>query len=301
MGKTKWYSDDDAFSPRHDARSGQGAAHNRRRANVPGRYSGQKQHAQPLPLAFKMFFRRLRRNWVAFHFQLNRLTLGAFRRQAAFKLGLLALVGYLLFGTDDVFSTIISRDVRTEFVSNEEETTFDVGGGGSVPKGKSLKNKAKNDAAPVGPDDVFDAQARDYVARFHDIAIGEMQKYGIPASISLAQGLVESRAGTSRLARSNNNHFGMKCFSRNCRKGHCSNFTDDSHKDFFRIYQNPWESWRAHSIMLSTGRYSSLKQYGRDYRKWAYGLKRLGYATNSTYAEKIIGMIERYELHQYDQ
>lgn len=248
-----------------------------------------------------MLLRRLRRNWLAFQFRFNLITLGAFRKQAAFKLSLLALVGYLLFGSEEILPDFVSREVRTEFVSNEEETTFDVGGGDS-PLGvkKKPKGKSKNDAAPVGPDGVFDTQARDYIERFHDIAIAEMQKYGIPASISLAQGLVESRAGTSRLARSNNNHFGMKCFSRNCRKGHCSNFTDDSHKDFFRIYQNPWESWRAHSIMLASGRYASLKKYGRDYRKWAYGLKRLGYATNSTYAEKIIGMIERYDLHRFD-
>ena len=128
-----------------------------------------------------------------------------------------------------------------------------------------------------------------------------MRQYGVPASISLAQGLIESRAGTSKLAVENNNHFGMKCFSRNCRKGHCTNFTDDSHKDFFLKFTNPWDSWRKHSQMISTGRYARLKRYGRDYRAWANGLKSVGYATDRGYASKLIGVIERYELYQYDR
>ena len=91
-----------------------------------------------------------------------------------------------------------------------------------------------------------------------------MEKYGIPASISLAQGLIESRAGSSKLAVNNNNHFGIKCFSRHCRKGHCTNFTDDTHKDFFRKFPSPWESWRAHSQLLSSGRYTKLRKNGRS-------------------------------------
>ena len=137
--------------------------------------------------------------------------------------------------------------------------------------------------------------------RFKKVAIDEMGKYGIPASISLAQGLIESRAGTSKLAVENNNHFGIKCFSRNCKKGHCTNFTDDTHKDFFRKFKTPWESWHAHSQLLASGRYAKLRRYGRDYRKWAYGLKAIGYATDRTYAEKLIGIIERYDLHKYDR
>ena len=127
-----------------------------------------------------------------------------------------------------------------------------------------------------------------------------MRKFGVPASISLAQGLIESRAGSSKLAKTNNNHFGMKCFSRKCKKGHCSNFTDDTHKDFFRIFDNAWDSWRAHSQMISTGRYAKLKKYGHDYRKWANGLKSVGYATDRNYAEKLIGVIEKYNLNRFD-
>lgn len=140
-----------------------------------------------------------------------------------------------------------------------------------------------------------------YVKRFAKVAQTEMTKYGIPASIVLAQGLLESDAGDSRLAVKNNNHFGVKCFSRSCRKGHCSNFTDDSHKDFFRIYQSPWESYRAHSHLLNAPRYKNLYKLGRtDYQGWAMGLKRAGYATDKFYGEKLINLIQELNLHQYD-
>lgn len=159
----------------------------------------------------------------------------------------------------------------------------------------------ENEAAPVSAKEVFSGDVNEYVERFDDIARQEMHKYGIPASISLAQGLIESRAGSSKLAVNNNNHFGIKCFSQSCKKGHCTNFKDDTHKDFFRKFKSPWESWRAHSQLLASGRYTRLKKYGRDYRKWAYGLKSAGYATDRTYAEKLIGIIERYELYKYDR
>ncbi len=142
-----------------------------------------------------------------------------------------------------------------------------------------------------------------YVKRFFQVAQTEMDKFGIPASITLAQGLLESNVGESKLATNNNNHFGIKCFSRSCRKGHCSNFTDDSHKDFFRKYKSAWESYRAHSLLLKhTSRYERLFGLGeKDYRAWAKGLSKAGYATDKRYAEKLINLIEDLKLHQYDR
>jgi len=141
-----------------------------------------------------------------------------------------------------------------------------------------------------------------YVQRFRKVAQTEMEKFGIPASITLAQGLIESNCGESRLATSNNNHFGIKCFSRKCRKGHCSNFTDDSHKDFFRKYKSAWESYRSHSYLLQADRYKPLKKLAKsDYEGWAKGLKKAGYATDEHYAEKLIQLIEDLDLHQYDR
>lgn len=144
------------------------------------------------------------------------------------------------------------------------------------------------------------ANQEEYIQRFAHVAVAEMHKFGIPASISLAQGLIESKYGQSELTKVANNHFGIKCFSKKCKKGHCINFADDSHKDYFVKYKTAWESWRAHSIVLM-GRYKSLKKHGKNYKAWAYGLKKLGYATSRTYAEDLIRLIEKYNLHKYDK
>jgi len=145
----------------------------------------------------------------------------------------------------------------------------------------------------------FEAAAPGYIERFAPIAVQEMEKYGIPASISLAQGLLESRAGTSKLATQTNNHFGLKCFSRGCKKGHCKNFTDDTHKDFFLNYAGgPWGSWRQHSLLLSQGRYKKL--HGRDWQGWADGLQAVGYATDNGYAAALKRIIKDYNLARFD-
>ena len=141
-----------------------------------------------------------------------------------------------------------------------------------------------------------------YVKRFRKVAQAEMRKYGIPASITLAQGLIESNAGESRLTKLNNNHFGMKCFSKKCNKGHCSNFNDDSHKDFFRKYETAWHSFRAHSLLLLNKRYRRLFRLKlTDYKGWATGLQKAGYATDPKYAQKLIHIIEELQLYQYDR
>jgi flagellum-specific peptidoglycan hydrolase FlgJ len=155
----------------------------------------------------------------------------------------------------------------------------------SAPKTASEKRKA----------------CEEYIQRFYKIAQTEMYKFKIPASITLAQGLLESNAGNSRLARQNNNHFGMKCFSTKCKNGHCSNFTDDTHKDFFRKYGTAWESFREHSQLLVRPKYKPLQQYGMDYKKWAQGLENAGYATNKQYAEGLIRLIKEFELYKYDK
>ncbi len=141
----------------------------------------------------------------------------------------------------------------------------------------------------------------DYIATFAPIAIKEMKKYGIPASVTLAQGLLESNVGDSKLATRNNNHFGIKCFSKNCKHGHCTNYTDDSHKDFFRKYKNSLESYQEHGKFLQKPRYQSLKKYSStDYRNWAHGLRKAGYATDKKYAPKLIKIIESLNLQRFD-
>lgn len=143
---------------------------------------------------------------------------------------------------------------------------------------------------------------KSYVARFAPVAVAEMRRTGLPASITLAQGLLESDAGLSKLAKTTNNHFGVKCFSKKCKKGHCMNFTDDSHKDFFLHYSNVWESYRAHTDFLkNSNRYAQLFDLGAHaYRQWAKGLANAGYASDPQYANKLIAIIQQLGLDQYD-
>lgn len=252
----------------------------------------------PVPELFRLVWVRVRRSWIAFKFQFNRYSMGVFNRNALLKLGAIAgLVYYLVLPSGNEEGGLASRSI---FGSGKiVETSLDVVSDNKKPA--LTKRSRQNQAAPVAASEMAGGESSEYIDRFSKIAIGEMEKYGIPASISLAQGLIESRSGSSKLAVNNNNHFGIKCFSRQCRKGHCSNFTDDTHKDFFRKFNNPWESWREHSKLLASGRYKKLRKYGRDYRQWAYGLKSVGYATDRTYAEKLIGIIERYDLQRFDR
>lgn len=142
--------------------------------------------------------------------------------------------------------------------------------------------------------------AEAYIARFKDIAISEMDEYGIPASIKLAQALLESGNGNSSLARNSNNHFGIKCTT--SWQGRTVLKSDDHINDCFRVYNNPEESFRDHSEFLLRARYAGLFKLDKDdYVGWARGLKSAGYATNPRYAELLISLIERYDLHQYDK
>ena len=139
-----------------------------------------------------------------------------------------------------------------------------------------------------------------YVGRYEKVALAEMKKYGIPASITLAQGLLESDAGHSDLAQESDNHFGIKC-RRKCRGCTCRNYSDDDIYDMFRVFDSVWESYREHSLLLNGSRYRHLLKLDKtDYKAWAHGLKKAGYATDKRYAEKLIQIIEALKLYRYD-
>ena len=139
-----------------------------------------------------------------------------------------------------------------------------------------------------------------YVDNFKEIAKNNMKTHGIPASITLAQGILESGAGKGKLAQSANNHFGIKCHTG--WTGESVKHDDDAAQECFRKYQHPSESYRDHSLFLTTRtRYSNLFKLDKgDYEAWAKGLKAAGYATDVKYPDKLIGLIERFELYKYD-
>ena len=215
------------------------------------------------------------------------------------RIVLIGFVGFLMVRKDLSFSISMGDAIHQQVAGNFSQHT------GFVNHTAPAEPDLFMDPEFLGNKNVSSDQKKEncklYIQRFSKTAQSEMEQFGIPASITLAQGLLESNAGQSKLAVQNNNHFGMKCFSKKCTKGHCSNFEDDHHKDFFRKYETTWESFRAHSNLLQGKRYKHLKNLGtRDYVSWATGLQKAGYATDKRYAKKLIRLIESFNLQQYD-
>ncbi len=139
----------------------------------------------------------------------------------------------------------------------------------------------------------------DYIEAYSDMAVAEQERSGIPASITLAQGLLESAAGRSTLAREGNNHFGIKCHKE--WEGASMLRSDDEPDECFRVYDSPAESFADHTRFLQRRRYERLFDLDPgDYAGWAKGLRECGYATDPNYAERLITIIERYGLSSYD-
>ncbi len=142
-------------------------------------------------------------------------------------------------------------------------------------------------------------EVNNYIITYKDIAIREMQRSGVPAAITLAQGILESSSGSSELVQLSNNHFGIKC--KNNWTGETVRHDDDERKECFRKYPTAEDSYRDHSDFLrSNDRYASLFTLDPlDYSGWAYGLKQAGYATESNYPQALVKLIEDYHLQDY--
>ena len=163
----------------------------------------------------------------------------------------------------------------------------------------SRNNKQIEKAANKSNPDFKSQTTLSYIQLFKDVAIEEMNRYGIPASITLAQGIIESGSGNSSLARYANNHFGIKCTSDWKGKGYYKD--DDKADDCFRVYKDARESYKDHSEFLKRKRYSFLFELDKnDYKNWAKGLKQAGYATNPNYPNLLINVIDKYQLYKYD-
>jgi LysM repeat protein len=141
----------------------------------------------------------------------------------------------------------------------------------------------------------------EYIEQYSGVAISEMKRSGVPASITLAQGILESASGNSHLAKEGNNHFGIKC-GKNW-KGKTILWDDDAKQECFRKYNSDEESFVDHSdFLLNSPRYAFLFELDiTDYESWCYGLRKAGYATSHTYAEKLISLIEKHKLYEFDK
>ncbi len=172
------------------------------------------------------------------------------------------------------------KDDKQQLVFKESDEIFD-------------KFKKKNE-------DKLNHYTLEYIDTYKYIAIEKMMEYGIPASITLAQGILESRSGRSELTRKANNHFGIKCHKD--WKGKKVRYDDDRRRECFRKYASPEGSFNDHSMFLTTrSRYEGLfKLKPDDYKAWAKGLKKAGYATDRRYPKKLIALIEDYHLYVFD-
>ncbi len=181
-----------------------------------------------------------------------------------------------------------ARNVSTklEKVKVEEPTTFDGKKVEEVEKAPKIKAPKINSTTH-------------YISVYKDVAVSEMKKYGIPASITLAQGILESGSGKGTLAVKANNHFGIKCHDW---KGKKVYHDDDRRQECFRKYKSANKSFRDHSEFLAyRKRYAKLFQLDKDdYKGWAKELRRAGYATDKRYPQKLIALIDRYELYKFD-
>jgi flagellum-specific peptidoglycan hydrolase FlgJ len=180
---------------------------------------------------------------------------------------------------------------------------------GQIYEGAKEESKSSSDESVYSKSEILEATTRvkvttamvlDYINQYKDIAKNNMSQYGIPASIILGQGILESGAGTGPLSALANNHFGIKCHAE--WTGPSVKYDDDAAQECFRKYDVPAESFQDHALFLTTrSRYASLFELDKDdYKAWARGLKNAGYATDSKYPEKLIGIIERYQLGKYD-
>lgn len=165
---------------------------------------------------------------------------------------------------------------------------------------ETITTSPKKEVVPEKKIKTFSDPKLAYIHRYRDIAMNEMRQYKIPASITLAQGILESRSGQSELTRKSNNHFGIKCH-----KGWTGGRTyhdDDEKGECFRVYKYPEKSFKDHSLFLAERtRYQDLfKLKITDYKGWAKGLRKAGYATDKAYPQKLIKIVEDYELYKYD-
>lgn len=153
----------------------------------------------------------------------------------------------------------------------------------------------------VNPNLSYAEVVANYIESYAGIAKDKMKEYGIPASITLAQGILESGAGRGELSRKANNHFGIKCHE--AWTGERVYHDDDRDQECFRKYKDPETSFRDHSLFLTgRSRYSALFELKKDdYQGWAKGLRKAGYATDPKYPQKLIGIIERYNLNEFDE
>ncbi len=200
-----------------------------------------------------------------------------------FKLSVVIILVSLLFTSCGSKKKVVTSN-RKVIVEQKEEMP-------DIPQLEQIKKTSKTTPKNTS----------EYILKFAPIAVKKMHEHNIPASITLAQGILESGSGRSQLAIRSNNHFGIKCHRG--WQGKSVTHDDDEKGECFRKYKYPESSYEDHSqFLLTRKRYASLFRLKHtDYKGWAYGLKRAGYATDKRYPQKLISLIHKYDLKKYDR
>lgn len=206
--------------------------------------------------------------------------------------GLFAIIIFVSCGSSNRYvQTSKKKPVASKTVVNTKKV---------VKPTSSNANRETETMISTSKTTVYTDVVFEYINDFKNIAKSNMKDYGIPASIILAQGILESGAGRGELAKRSNNHFGIKCHTG--WEGEKVYHDDDAEQECFRKYSDPAQSYRDHALFLTgRSRYSNLFKLGKDdYQAWAKGLRAAGYATDPKYPDKLINYIEKYNLHRYD-
>lgn len=229
---------------------------------------------------FQRIYAGLQRLWVSVKYRFYQLTAGFFDqiRFPWFKLGLAALTIFILTKKDIQFSINMRAPLAgmTDRQTSDDEMLNELSMVKTMHVSAPLRN---NEADLPNLADLNDKKAQAYIKRFSKVATVEMEKFGIPASIKLAQGLLESRAGEHSTARQTNNHFGAPLAN--------------------ETYDSAWENWRAHSRLIAA-QYAYLISENSNYKQWAKELEKTKYNPAKAYAEKLIEIIEYFQLYQLD-
>lgn len=210
---------------------------------------------------------------------------------------LLVLVALCCVGCSSARDNATREKIRSEYSKKDKKDKKSK----SVSKSNAKSTKGKTERLEATSKvSVTNITVQEYIDTYKFVAMENMKMFGIPASIKLAQGILESGSGTGTLSREANNHFGIKCAGN--WEGDSVAFTDDAPDECFRKYKSPLESFSDHSdFLINRSRYQQLFSLDKkDYVAWANGLKNAGYATDPKYAQKLIDIIERHELYKYD-
>jgi flagellum-specific peptidoglycan hydrolase FlgJ len=262
------------------------AGGNRRRSNgrvsrsEQGLHTGDTGHFFPVPNIWQLFrqlFAGIARLFVLLKFFLHNLmpNLKGEVKLPWFKIGIVAVAIFIVSKKDINFSINMHAPDFSEMTETTPVTKDEMSLVQTVSyKKPAARENVKNMPAPTTED------VKAYVKRFSKVARSEMEKFGIPASIKLAQGILESAAGKSKMAKVENNHFGRPLAEQS--------------------FGSAWENWRAHSIYLRS-EFPSLFENGGSYKTWAKGLKKVRYSKDKNYDKKLIQIVERYQLYLLDE